>query len=49
MEEYTIIARYDEGDFFDDVVFKIFANSKKEAERLGEEMHPFADYIIVRS
>ena len=46
MEEYTIIARYDEGDIFSDTTFRVFANSETEAKNIGKEMHPFADYIL---
>ena len=46
MKEYTITARYDEGDSFSDTIFRVFANSATEAKSIGKEMHPFADYIL---
>lgn len=46
MFEYVITARYDEGDQFSDVTFKIFANSLPEAKSLGRDLYPDADFIL---
>ena len=47
MKQYTITARYDDGDKFLDTTFRLFANSETEAKSIAKDIHPHADYILV--